>query len=61
MLNLNKKDDIYKFYKDDPWGNKVPLMDVVGKDAADNYLRENRHVITRVVDVPRGKDTLIMM
>lgn len=52
---------MYKFYKDDPWGNKVPLMDVVGKDAADNFLRENRHVITRVVDVPRGKDTLIMM
>ena len=52
---------MYIMFKDDPWGNKVPIMAISGKHAADEFLEKNRHIITDVVDVPRNVQTLIKM
>lgn len=52
---------MYHFFKDDLYGNKVPVMSIEGKLAADKYLKSHRSLITRVVEVPRNKQSLIMM
>ena len=52
---------MYHFMKDDPWGNKIPVMCISGKQAADEYLEQHRSLITRVVEVPRNKQSIILM
>ena len=52
---------MYHFFKNDPWGNKIPVMSISGKDAADEFLKRNRSQITLVVEVPRNKQSLILM
>lgn len=52
---------MYHFFKDDPWGNKVPWLSVNSKDVADRLLRTNKDIITKVVCVPRNVKTLIKM
>lgn len=52
---------MYHFFKDDLYGNKVPVMSIGDKHVADEYLRRNRRLITRVVEVPRNKQSLILM
>lgn len=52
---------MYHFFKDDPWGNKIPVMSMSDKEAADEFLERNRSLITRVVEVPRNKQSLILM
>ena len=52
---------MYYLYKDDPWGNKVPYMAANHKDIADRLVRENGGSVTRVVEVPRNVQSLIMM
>lgn len=52
---------MYCFFKDDPWGNKIPVMCIAGKHEADEFLKRNRSQITRVVEVPRNKQSLILM
>lgn len=52
---------MYHFMKDDPWGNKVPMMSISRKEDADKFLERNRSVITRVVEVPIGKQSIILM
>lgn len=51
---------MYQLYKDDMWGNKVPFM-VASKPFADQLVRDLKHEITRVVDVPRNVQALIKM
>ena len=51
---------MYHLYKKDPWGNDIPFM-VATKPFADQLLGDMRHVITRIVDVPRNAQALIKM
>lgn len=52
---------MYHFFKDDLWGNKVPVMSIGDKHVADEYLERHRSLITRVVEVPRSKQSIILM
>lgn len=52
---------MYHFFKDDPWGNKIPVIVIGDKHVADEFLKHNRSQITRVVEVPRNKQSLILM
>ena len=52
---------MYHFFKDDLWGNKVPVMSIGDKHDADKYLERHRSLITRVLEVPRNKQTIILM
>ncbi len=51
---------MYQLYKDDLYVNKVPYM-VATKPFADQLVRDLRHEITRVVNVPRNVQALIKM
>lgn len=51
---------MYQLYKDDLYGNKVPYM-VATKPFADRLMRDLKHEITRVVDVPRNVQALIKL
>lgn len=48
-------------YKDDPWGNKVPIMSIADGRAADDFLKNHKNIISRVVKVPRNVQSLIEM
>ena len=52
---------MYHSFKDDLWGNKVPVMSIGDKRMADEYLERHRSLITRVVEVPRNKQSSILM
>lgn len=52
---------MYHFMKDNPWGNKIPVMSIGDKRDADEYLKQHRALITRIVEVPRDKQSLILM
>lgn len=52
---------MYHFMKDDPWGNKIPMMSISRKEDSDEFLKRNQSLITRVVEVPRNKQSLILM
>ena len=52
---------MYHIYKDDPWGNKVPIMSIAHKSVADAYLRKHKDIITRVVNIPSNVQSLIVM
>ena len=52
---------MYYMYKDDPWGNKIPVMVISGKRNADAFLERNKGVITKIVRVPRNVQMLIKM
>lgn len=51
---------MYQIYKDDQWGNKVPFI-VATKPFEDQVVREMKHVITRIVDVPTNVQSLIKL
>ena len=51
---------MYQLYKDDMWGHKVPIM-VATKHFADQLVRDLKHELTMVVDVPRNVQALIKM
>lgn len=52
---------MYHFSKNDINGNKVPLMSISDKSVADEFMAHNRHLITRVLDVQRNRQPLILM
>jgi len=52
---------MYHLFKDDPWGNKVPYLSVSRKAEADMLLEDEDLAITRVVEVPSSKSTIILM
>lgn len=39
--------------KTDPWGNKIPIMDIQRKEDADDFLRRHRDVIGQVLPINR--------
>lgn len=51
---------MYCLFKDDAFGNKVPYM-VATKPFADQLVSDLKGSITRVVEVPKSKESLIMM
>ena len=52
---------MYHLFKDDPWGNKVPYLSVSDPDMATEILKKGKNFITKVVEVPPSKSTIIMM
>ena len=52
---------MYHLFKDDAWGNKVPYLTVSREDVATRLMEDGKDYITRVVEVPRSKSTIIMM
>ena len=50
---------MYHFYKDDPWGNKVPLMSIARESVATDFIKKHKNVVTQVVNVPRDVQSLI--
>jgi hypothetical protein len=50
---------MYHIYKDDLWGNKIPIL-VAGKPVADRVVRTRRD-ITQVVEVPSNVSTIIKL
>lgn len=50
---------MYPMFKDDPWGNKVPLMSIARESVADDFLQKHKDIVTRVVKVPRNVKSLI--
>lgn len=53
-----KTNSMYYLFKNDPFGNKVPMM-VATEPFADQLLKEMSGEITRVVVVPRNVKSLI--
>ena len=51
---------MYYLYKDDFWGNKVPVM-VATRPYADQMLKTCKDTITRVVDVQHGVHSLLKL
>ena len=51
---------MYRLFKNDLWGNKVPYM-VADKPTADRLVMDKRIDITLAVEVPRNKQSLILM
>ena len=47
--------------KDDPWGNKIPVMSISGKECADIFLDKHKDTITQVIKAPISKSTIILM
>ncbi len=52
---------MYHLYKDDLWGNKVPYLSVSDERTATRLMKDARLAITKVVEVPKSKSTIIMM
>lgn len=52
---------MYHIFKDDPWGNKIAVMSIGDKRSADAYVKRNKDIVTKVVNVPRSKSTIILM
>ena len=52
---------MYHLFKDDPWSNKVPYLSVSKKEVADRLVKDSQLTITKVVEVPRSKSTIILM
>ncbi len=51
---------MYYLYKDDFWGNKVPVM-VATRPYADQMLKTCKDTITMVVDVQHGVHSLLKL
>jgi len=52
---------MYHLFKDDPWGNKIPYMTVSNEDTATRLMKDDKSYITKVLEVPRSKSTIIKM
>lgn len=52
---------MYHLFKDDLWGNKVPYLTVSDERTATRLMKDDRIAITKVVEVPRSKSTIILM
>lgn len=52
---------MYHLFKEDPWGNRIPYLSVSKKVVADELLKDKQIGITKVVEVPRSKSTIILM
>lgn len=52
---------MYHFFKNDPWGNKVPVMSIGEKRVTDECLERHQNLITRIVEVPRRKQLILLM
>lgn len=52
---------MYHLFKEDPWGNKIPIMSVSHKDTATQLIKGYKGSITQVLEVPRSKSTIIKM
>ena len=52
---------MYHLFKDDPWGNKVHVMTVSNEDTATRLTKDDKSYITKVLEVPRSKSTIIKM
>lgn len=50
---------MYHLFKDDMWGNKVPYMAVSNKKVAEELMKDG--YVTKVLEVPRNKSTIIKM
>lgn len=51
---------MYRLFKDDLWGNKVPYL-VADRPTSDRLVTDRRNGITRSVEVPSRARTLLMM
>jgi hypothetical protein len=52
---------MYHLFKDDPWGNKIPIMTVSSEDTATRLMKNGKDYVTQVLEVPRNKSTIIKM
>lgn len=52
---------MYHVYKDDPWRNKVPLMSFTRESVANDFIKKHKSIVTRIVNVPRDIQSLIIM
>jgi len=52
---------MYHMFKDDPWGNKIPIMSIAHKSVADDFLQKHKDIITKVVNVPSNVQSLIVV
>ena len=52
---------MYHLFKDDLWGNKVPYLTVSDERTATRLMKDEELAITKVVEVPRSKSSIILM
>lgn len=52
---------MYHLFKDDLWGNKVPYLTVSDERTATHLMKDVELAITKVVEVPRSKSSIILM
>lgn len=52
---------MFHLFKDDPWGNKIPYMTVSDERTATRLMENCSTAVTKVVEVPRSKSTIILM
>lgn len=52
---------MYHIFKDDPWGNKVPLMSIARESVATDFIKKHKDIITKVVNVPSNVQSLIVV
>ena len=52
---------MFHLFKNDPWGNKVPYLSVSDEQTATRLVKDSQLTITKVVEVPMSKSTIILM
>ena len=52
---------MYHLFKNDPWGNKIPYLSVSDEKTAKRLMKDEELAITKVVEVPRSKSSIILM
>lgn len=52
---------MYHLFKNDLWGNRIPYVTVSDEDTATRLMEDKDLAITKVLQVPPSKSTIIMM
>lgn len=52
---------MYHLFREDPWGNRIPYLSVSDEKTATRLAKDGSLAITKVVEVPRSKSTIILM
>jgi hypothetical protein len=52
---------MYHLFKKDIFGNDVPFMSVSDEAVATRLMKDYKGIVSKVVEVPRSKSTIILM
>lgn len=52
---------MYFLLKNDWWGNKIPFMAVSHPKTADRLLKDEKNLVTDVIEIPKDVQTIMKM